>query len=718
MDKKLWYEQEARTWTEALPLGNGRIGAMAFSGTAYDKIQLNEETLWSGYPDKERRSHSMEEIKKIREMVRKGDYLRADQATCDSMLNARTDAYLSYGHIYVDAVNSWWLESSIEVTDYHRELDLETGTIYCSYNHGIQRVEKELFVSQADDVLVMRISSSMPMCLHVHQAVDLESAQTVENCRMKVTGRCPSYGGDQHDLENEKHGYDEEETVHFCSLLGAKTDGKFHCSPNNMVLRNATEVMLVFAIKTSFNDYDKKPVSQGREYENACRECLERAMGYTFDELRERHVEVYKSFFDRVFLRIDGEDYSHEPTDRRIGQAAAGREDNGLTTMLFDYARYLMISGSREGTQPLNLQGIWNDTTLPPWNCNYTMNINAQMNYWVAETCNLPECHMPLLHMVRELSEQGNVYGLRGWASWHNSDLWRFHHEATDRTSWGYWQMGGFWCVRHIWEHYLHTRDMEFLKEFYPVMEGGALFLEDWMYEDDNGCLTTSPSTSPENEYVLNGKNCAVCEGSAMELSIIYDLFDKTAKAAATLGRDGGHFEEICSRIKPVAVGKDGRILEWSMPVPEVELGHRHISHLYGFFPSDIWADGRYDEAVYRSLKMRMENGGGGTGWANAWVANVYARLKMGEQLAGCIRYMFEKSIYSNLMDAHPPFQIDGNFGICSAICEALMQSHTGVLELLPALPKAWKSGEVRGLIARTGEKISFCWKDGKAERL
>ncbi len=318
----------------------------------------------------------------------------------------------------------------------------------------------------------------------------------------------------------------------------------------------------------------------------------------------------------------------------------------------------------------------------------------------------------------KDFCEKGNTFGLRGWSAWHNSDIWRFNYEATKDTLWGYWQMGGFWGVRHIWEHYIHTRDEAFLTEYYPVMTGACEFLEDWMIEDEDGRLTTSPSTSPENRFIYNGEICSVCEGSAMDLTIIYDVFDKTVKAGKHLGRDTSNFENLMQRLKHVKIGSDGRINEWNEEFEEYEPGHRHISHLYGFFPADVLSYEMYGAAVKRSLEVRLKNGGGHTGWSNAWIAVVFARLGDSERVAAHIKNMFAKSIYPNMFDAHPPFQIDGNFGICRAICEALMQSHNGELKLLPALPAEWKSGEVRGMVTENGEKINFRWSNGLVEKV
>lgn len=704
--KKMWYEKEAEYWEEALPIGNGRIGVMVFSGTHGDKLQINEETLWSGRPRMETRKHKTEELEKIRKLIKEGKYPEATKETSNIMLGTHSQGYVSYGSIYIDMPCL-----TGEIKDYRRELDMESGTVKCSYCAGGVNVTKEYFVSLEDDVAVMNISTDRKQDFHIYQAVELENKSYAGNGVLTVEGRCPT----EISLYTSKVLYEEDkESIHFCSRIKAISDSVQFAGGNSLWVKAAHNATLIFSIKTSFNGYDRMPISEGKEYIGASLETVEKAGKYSYAELKNRHISKYRKYFDRVVLKIDGEDFSDIPTNERIKKAAEGTVDNGLVTLLFDFSRYLTICSSTEGGQPTNLQGIWSYHLIAPWHSNYTMNINTQMNYWAVETCNLPEFHMPLMKMLKEFSEKGNNFGLRGWSSWHNSDIWRFNYEATKGVLWGFWQMGGFWASRHIWEHFIHTKDISFLEEYYPVMTSACDFLEDWMTENENGELTTCPSTSPENQFLFNGEQCAVCEGSAMDMSIIFDLFDKTAKASDILGKDSSHFKKVRSKLKPVKIGHDGRILEWGKSFEECEPGHRHISHLYGFYPSDIMNGKKYDSAVRKTLRCRLENGGGHTGWSNAWIACVYARLGEGENVMEHIRNMFKKSIYPNMFDAHPPFQIDGNFGIAAAICESLMQSHTGEVKLIPSLPKEWKNGYVKGFVTRTGEKIDFTWKDGK----
>ncbi len=712
---RIWYNKPADDWNEALPIGNGRIGAMVYGDAMCDRLQLNEETLWSGSPNLEKRSHTMDEMLAIRELVKKGEYDKADELAAKTMLNADTQHYVSLGNIFGEIlIDSGRREFengggfSNFVKDYTRELDMSEGIVKTKFHTNGFDITKEYFVSLKDDVLVINIHSERGMGIwyHVFFAPELESSISAKNELMTVTGRCPTFCLNYQEYDDNK------ESVHFCARL--KLIGSPYKHGGGGIWLYGDNITLIMSIKTSFNGHDKMPVSEGKEYINASLEALEKAEKLGYAELRKRHVAEYKSMFDRVEIGIDGEDYENEPTDERIIRAGEGRVDNGLVKHLFDFGRYLTIAANAKGTQPTNLQGIWNYHVLSPWRCNYTMNINTEMNYWPAETVNLPECHMPLMNMLKELSSKGNKIGLRGWCSWHNSDIWRFNVEASNGPMWGFWPMGGFWCCRHIWEHYIHTEDVKFLEEMYPVMTGAVDFLSDWMYENEEGRLVTCPSTSPENNFLYNGRESAICEGSAMDMSIIFDLLDKTIKASKVLGKDAQRFENMISKLEPVKIDDHGRILEWGTPLEESEPGHRHVSHLYYLYPSDIFNTKEYREAARKTLEYRMSHGGGHTGWSNAWISALYARLFDGEKAYWHIANMFKNSIYLNMFDSHPPFQIDGNFGITAAICEMLMQSHTGKVELLPAIPDEWKKGGfVRGFKTRQGQTISFKWKDG-----
>ncbi|MBO5197807.1 MAG: glycoside hydrolase family 95 protein [Lachnospiraceae bacterium] len=711
---KLWYNTWAKEWNEALPIGNGRIGGMVYADPLEDEIYLNEETLWSGFPCGAPYARSTEQLNEIREMIRNKEYDRSDPAILGLTGRQGSQMYLSLGRLLIRTDN--FKNDGVE---YRRELDLKEAVVrsYCStYDANFAypiTYEREYFTSLADDVLAMRVKTNYDwfcatIALDMH--LDYERMDT-EGKSIFVEGRCPTdYRPD--DPEHLLEIAPDKESVPFCAEIRVESDGRVYRIGKRLKVERASYVTLICSIATGFDGFDKQPISEGRPYRKLCKERMERALQYGFDDLRKRHVQAYKKQYDRMEICLDGADYEDIPTDERIRLAAEGREDNKLTQLLFDYGRYLLICSSQENGQPANLQGIWTKDVPAPWRCNYTVNINTQMNYWAAEQVDLPECHMPLMRMIKEISTRGNYYGLQGWSCGHNTDLWRFNSETGGSVCCGAWQMGGIWLARHIYEHYMFTRDEEFLKEYYGVLEGIYDFLSGWLIRDENGLLTTSPSTSPENAFLYRGIKASAAEGSAMDLSIIADYLDNMIELTKVLNRDASRYEKMRSELKPLRIGSDGRILEYGEEFEEAEPGHRHVSHLFGLHPACTIKEGDalYD-AAKKTLEYRLAHGGGHTGWSNAWIANMYARLKDGEKANGHILTMFRKSIYPNMLDAHPPFQIDGNFGICAAICEMLVQSHGGKTVLLPAIPAAWKSGYVKGMKTREGKKISFRWE-------
>lgn len=706
--KKIHLDKPTENWNHAFPIGNGRLGAMIYGGTLLDRIQLNEETLWSGQPETIKKQHDIQTLKQIQTLISSEDFSNAQQKTEESMFNVVSQVYMPAGEILVELDQP--RTPFPELNSYKRELDIENAIYNSEYSLDENKIFKEAFVSAPDNVLVYNIKTQTPLSMNIYNSCMLKSFANAHDDVLEIDGICPTkadWGLDGRPLVFE---YDEtKESIHFRIKLKIVTDAsRYWSSGNGLRLECATNTTLYISIQSSFNGYNKMPESEGKDYLSLCEKDIENISSYSYDELKSRHIEDYRSLFNRVSFKLG--EYNDIPTDKRIANA---EKDLNLTELLFDFGRYLIISCSRQNSQPATLQGIWSNMIMPLWHSNYTMNINTQMNYWHVETCNLPECHIPLMKMLREFCEKGNNFGFSGWASWHNSDIWRFNHEATNCALWGYWIMGGFWTCRHIWEHYLHTQDKLFLEENIDILEKAIAFLKDWMIIDKDGYYSTSPSVSPENTYVHNKELISVCEGSAMDMAIIRDLVENTISAYDILGRDSSEYNQILSKLKPVIIGMDGTILEWGKEKEEHELGHRHISHLYCIHPaSQVNKDSEYFDAVKKSLKRRLDNGGGHTGWSNAWITNVFARLKDGEMVYHHIINMFKKSIYPNMLDAHPPFQIDGNFGICAAITEALLQSHNGYIEFLPALPEKWEKGEINGIITRGGHTVNIRWTD------
>lgn len=760
--RTMFYKQPAVEWNEALPLGNGSLGAMVFGDARKELVQLNHDTLWSGKPGKLEKEGAYEAFIEARQQTFDGKYEEAHQLLSEKFLCGFTNSYLPFGDLHVD------MDLNGEISDYRRSLDLAQALMNVEFTCEGVRYKREYFVSFPDEVMAIRVSADKAGKVNVRLSLEspLKHECEIQGNNYILDGECPGEVCVKASDSTKEYAYPEKPENRGVQFRGGMK--VLNCGgelvrgaiQDAICVQGADSVVILLAIKTSFNGFDKLPYLEGKEYRQATNNVLEAATKYSWEELLARHKADYQALFYKLKLDLGESGMEHFPTDERLRRFGEEKDDISLITLLFDFGRYLTIASSREHSQATNLQGIWNASMTPPWRSNYTVNINTEMNYWPTLMCGLENCYEPLIRFMQERSVAGEhtaqkFYHARGFVMHHNSDIWAHTTAVESNAQYGFWHGASGWLCHNLYDYYEYTLDKKYLAEIcFPIMKKAAEFYLDLLCDRGDGKLALCPSTSPENSFLYgDGKQSSVARYTAMSDCIAYELFENCLKAMRELGlvekalddkaeecgvandmsaeyiettKFAAELRHALEHMQPISVDADDRILEWNEEFEEKEITHRHISHLYALHPAHMITPEKTPELAEACRKTLEVRGDDGTGWSLAWKINMYARLNDGNHalqlLEKQLKYIKPTEVkswrgggtYPNLFCAHPPFQIDGNFGFVSGVLEMLVDVRDGELCLLPALPDKWKKGSLTGVRMKGGKVLDIAWEDGK----